>query len=54
MTLMSNWKPEDVIEVVRYGLMEYGGFTRFQELSGEQRQSMYVQERGNYVPRSCR
>eukprot|EP00438_Fugacium_kawagutii_P000063 Skav215909 [mRNA] locus=scaffold1542:190863:191786:- [translate_table: standard] len=40
---------EDMIETVRYGLMEHGGFVRFNELTGEQRQSMYVQERGNYV-----
>lgn len=40
---------EDMIETVRYGLMEFGGFVRVNELTGEQRQSMYVQERGNFV-----
>ena len=37
------------IQCLRYGLMEYGGFVRNEELSSEQRHHMFVQERGNYV-----
>ena len=37
------------LQCLRYGLMEYGGFVRNEELSSEQRRHMFVQERSNYV-----
>ena len=40
---------EELIDCVRYGLMEIGGFVRNQTLSTEQRAHMLVQERGNLV-----
>eukprot|EP00435_Cladocopium_sp_Y103_P024696 s2951_g6.t1 len=40
---------EDLINCVRYGLMEFGGFVRNDSLTREQRGHMLVQERGNFV-----
>ena len=40
---------EELIDCVRYGLMEMGGFVRHQTLNREQRTHMLVQERGNLV-----
>ena len=37
------------IESVRYGLMELGGFVRYTLLTRDQRQSMFTQERANFV-----
>ena len=37
------------LQCLRYGLMEFGGFVRNDQLSSEQRQHMFVQERANYV-----
>ena len=39
----------DAIDVVRYGLMEFGGFVRNQSLTGQQRTHMFTQERANFV-----
>ena len=40
---------EEATNCVRYGLMEFGGFTRFASLTGEQIRHMMTQERGNFV-----
>ena len=40
---------EDLVMCVRYGLMEYGGFTRYESLNRKQRAHMLVQERANLV-----
>ena len=37
------------MESVRYGLMELGGFVRYTLLTRDQRQSMFTQERANFV-----
>ncbi|CAL1167872.1 unnamed protein product [Cladocopium goreaui] len=40
---------DDATDVVRYGLMEFGGFVRNQSLTGQQRTHMFTQERANFV-----
>ena len=40
---------DDATDVVRYGLMESGGFVRNQSLTGQQRTHMFTQERANFV-----
>ena len=41
--------PEDLVECVRYGLMEFGGFVRNEVLTASQRSHMFTQERANFV-----
>ena len=40
---------EDLVECVRYGLLEFGGFVRNELLTPSQRSHMFVQERANFV-----
>ena len=45
----SSHSTEEVLDCIRYGLMELGGFVRHTFLSREQRSHMFVQERANMV-----
>ena len=40
---------DDATDVIRYGLMEHGGFVRNETLSHSQRSHMFTQERANFV-----
>ena len=39
----------DSIDSIHYGLVELGGFTRYSDLTPDQRRHMYTQERGNLI-----